>query len=79
MSDIEKGMLDAQDHYLRGVLAGTKTFSRIAGQQLRQGKPEVINQVRKNLATIDQLSGELKKKRTMVQEQGAEGKKTHKS
>jgi hypothetical protein len=63
MSEIEIGLLDAQDHFLRGVRAGNKTYARIAGQQLRQGNPEVINQFRKNLEKIEKLSDEVQEKR----------------
>ncbi|WP_139114044.1 hypothetical protein [Pseudomonas sp. 58 R 3] len=69
MSEIEKGLLDAQDHFLRGVMAGNKTYARIAGQQLRQGNPEVINQFRKNLGKVEQLSNELEEKRAAASAQ----------
>ncbi|MCQ9393298.1 hypothetical protein NRB14_16990 [Pseudomonas viridiflava] len=63
MNDIELAMLDAQDHFLRGANAVNKTFAAIAGRQLRDGQPEVMNQYRQNGQKAEALSREVQEKR----------------
>ncbi len=75
MDEIDKGILEAQEHYLRGAEATNKTFSSIGGRQLRNGDPEVINQYKKNLKKIENHSNEVSKKLENLQKTPA-GKKT---
>ena len=63
MDEIDEGLLEALEHYLRGASATNKTYSRIAGTQLREGNPEVINQYLKNLKKIENHSIEIATKR----------------
>jgi hypothetical protein len=50
--------LDAAKNHIDGFEAGTDSFNEIAAEQLREGDPRAINQVRKNRKNIKQARDE---------------------
>lgn len=50
--------LEAAKYHIDGFEAGTDSFNKIAAEQLREGDPRAINQIRENRRNIDQAREE---------------------
>lgn len=56
---VTNAALEAAKNHIDGFEAGTDSFNGIAAQQLREGDPRAINQVRENRRNIAQARDEL--------------------